>query len=130
MNVPSRRQLANYGMQQLLLNKPAKLVAKQLAAILIITKRSKEADLLAADIAWSLEKHGLLAQTKITTAKPLSDTLRRLIIRALKQKTQVDQVVLDEQLSEEVVGGIRLETAAHSWDKTIAKELKGLREVS
>lgn len=128
MNAPSRRQLADYAVAQLLSKKPIIQVARQLAAVLVVNKSHKEADLLAADIAGELERSGLLAYTKVTTATPLSDHLRRLITSQLKQKTKVSQVLLDEQLDEAILGGVHLETATRSWDKTVKRKLKNLQE--
>jgi F0F1-type ATP synthase delta subunit len=124
----SRRRLARYGADELLAGKSPRQVAKQLAAVMVLTKREKQIDLLAADIAWELESRGKFATAMVTTASPLSDRLRREIISFIKKAAKVDDAILQEQVDRTVLGGVRIETEAHSWDKTARKRLMDIRE--
>ncbi len=124
----SRRRLAQYATKQLLAGQSARKVAKQLAAILIESKKSKDAGLLAKDIAWELECRGKLAQAQVTSAVGLSDLLRKELLSFVKQAAKVDQVNLQERVDKSVIGGVYIETAAHAWNKTIAKQLTDIRE--
>lgn len=128
MTSPSRRRLARYAASQLIAKQPVSTVARELGAILIASKRQKEADLLVSDIAWELENRGLAANTKLTSAFPLPKSLRTEIQNYVKKAAKVDSVVLDEQIDKNVLGGVRIETSHHAWDKTVARALSDIRK--
>lgn len=125
----SRRQLARYAADQLLDNQPARKVMAELAAVLVQSRRAGQAELLASDIAWELEHRGKLATAQVTSAYKLSDGLRKQIDAYVKKAAHVDEVIIDENIDESVIGGLRIETAAHSWDKTIKRQLTDIQEV-
>lgn len=125
----SRRQLAVYAADQLLANKRVSGIAKELAAVLVNSRRSNQAELLAQDIAWELEHRGEVANAMVTSAHELSEELRKQISNFVKQSAKVNQVIINENLDESVIGGVRIETAAHSWDKTLSRKLTEVREV-
>ncbi len=124
----SRRALARYAADQLVENKGTKDLARKLAAVLIASKRRNQADLLVSDIAWELEARGKTAAATVVSASALTDDLRRQIKEFIKKAAKVETTNLDERIDESVIGGVRIETAAHSWDKTIANQLNSLRE--
>lgn len=125
----SRRQLAVYAADQLLASKRVANIAKELAAVLVNSRRANQAELLAQDIAWELEHRGEVANAIITTAHELSEQLRKQIGSFVKQSAKVNQVIINENLDKSVIGGVRIETAAHSWDKTLSRKLTEVREV-
>jgi F0F1-type ATP synthase delta subunit len=124
----SRRKLAVYATDQLLAGVPLKKIAKNLAATLIESKRPQDAELLARDIALELELRGKLAQVDVTTATKINESLRKELARFVKKAAKVESVNLNENIDESVIGGIRLETTIHSWDKTISRKLTDIRE--
>ncbi len=124
----SRRSLARYGADQLLRGTAARIVAKHLAAALIDGQRQKEAQLLLADINYELQSRGRLAAATVTTAGQLSASLRSEIVSLVKKIAQVQQVILSEQVDKSIIGGVRIETAERSWDKTVIGQLNKLRE--
>jgi F0F1-type ATP synthase delta subunit len=124
----SRRQLAEYASDQILAGQPIEKISARLAAVLCETKRTKEAELLARDIAYELETRGKVANANITSASNISDELRDQIIKFIKETAKVDKVTLDENVDKSVLGGVRIETAVHAWDKTISKKLADIRE--
>lgn len=119
----SRRSLAKYGVERLLAGDPVNSLAKALASSLASGGKKKDIELLISDIFEILERRGLLASATITSAKPLSPktlgSLKSQIVKAAKVKT----VVIEEVVDEAVIGGFRVETSTHSWDKTIARKL-------
>jgi len=129
MAVLSRRQLAAYAANELLANKRVGSVAKELAAVLVNSRRANQAELLAQDIAWELERRGTAANASVTAAHELSDQLRKQIAAFVKKSAKVDQVIIDEVIDKSVIGGVRIDTAAHSWDKTLSRKLTDIREV-
>src|SRR5665213_2305439 len=98
MTSPSRRRLARYGASQLIAKRPIAEVAKELSSVLIASKRQNQADLLVSDIGLELERRGQTANTRVTTAFPLSASLRNEIKSFVKQAAKVDSVILDEQI--------------------------------
>jgi F0F1-type ATP synthase delta subunit len=125
----SRRQLAVYAADQLLDNaRPAK-IARELAAILIISRRANQAGLLADDIGWELERRGRTANATIVSAHTLSEQLRKDITAHVKKAAGVKEVIINQTVDPSVLGGVRIETAAHSWDKTLSRILTEIKEV-
>jgi F0F1-type ATP synthase delta subunit len=125
----SRRALAAYAADQLLAGAKFSKISKELAAVLVTSRRTNQAELLAQDIAWELESRGLVASASVTSAHTLSEQLKRQISAFVRQAAKVDEVVIDENIDESVIGGVRIDTAAHSWDKTLRSKLNQIREV-
>lgn len=129
MNKLSRRSLAIYATDQLLANKHLGTMAKELAAVLVASRRQNQAELLADDIAWELEHRGKVANAQVTSAHALSQQLHKQIVAHIKKAAGVDQVIIEETIDKSVIGGVRIDTAAHSWDKTLRRALTDIREV-
>jgi F0F1-type ATP synthase delta subunit len=123
----SRRRLAQYAVDQLLAGASADKISKHLAAALKANKKTKEADLLMADISQDLEARGLLAQATVTTATPLPNSLREKLIAQIEKAAGVKEVELAEQIDKKVLGGFRIETANHAWDKTVSRKLHDIK---
>ncbi len=130
MNKVSRRSLARYGANQLLRGVPARVVAKHLAAALIDSQHQKEAELLLADISYEPQSRGHLTAATVTTASQLSESLRAEIASLVKKSSKVKQVILTEQIDKKIIGGVRIETAERTWDKTVIGQLNKLREMA
>jgi F0F1-type ATP synthase delta subunit len=128
MNPISRRRLAKFATDELLAGKSSGKVAKELAAVLLESKKTKDAELLVQDIALELERRGKLAEASVISATKLNDEIRRELTKFIKQAVGVDQVNLHERVDESVIGGARIETATHTWDQTITKQLTDIRE--
>ena len=124
----SRRALAIYAADQLLANKKPSSFAKELASVLVASRRQNQSEQLADDIAWELESRGRIANAQVTSARALSDALRRQITAHIKAAAKVSEVILNETIDETVIGGVKIDTAAHSWDKTLRRKLIQIRE--
>ena len=124
----SRRSLARYAADQLLGGSSAKSVARHLAAALITSHSQKAASLLLDDINYELQSRGHLASATVTSAYPLSTSLKKEVTSLVKKLAQVRQVVLAEQIDKTVIGGVRIQTAEGTWDKTVTAELSRLKE--
>jgi F0F1-type ATP synthase delta subunit len=124
----SRRQLAQYAADELMAGVSTEKIARQLAAVLANSKRAHESELLARDIAWELERRGKIASANITSVTPLSESLRNNLAIFIKDAAKVDEVNLQETIDKSVLGGVKIETAIHSWDKTVATKLRNIRE--
>lgn len=119
----SRRQLADYVIDHLIAKKSADQLSQSIAAALIASKSKKDTELLMDDISRELENRGLLAQARVTTATPLNDRLRQQLRAQIQKIANVKKVILKEEIDKAIIGGLRVETANHSWDKTITRQL-------
>ncbi|HLA49107.1 MAG TPA: F0F1 ATP synthase subunit delta [Candidatus Saccharimonadales bacterium] len=124
----SRRSLARYAADQLLGGSSAKSVARHLAAALISSRSQKDGPLLLDDINYELQNRGYLASVTVTSARPLSASSKNQIASLVKKLAQVRQVILAEQIDKAVIGGVRIQTADRTWDKTVSTELNKLKE--
>jgi F-type H+-transporting ATPase subunit delta len=128
MNKLSRRQLAAYAADQLQAGQKAGPLAKELAAVLVASRRQSQARQLTDDIAWELERRGKLANAEVTSARQLSEAIRKQIVVHVKKAAKVETVVVSQTIDRSVIGGLRIDTAAHSWDKTVRRKLTDIRE--
>jgi len=125
----SRRQLASYAADQLLDKARPSKIAQELAAILIISRRQNQAELLAEDIGWELERRGQVANAQVISAHAIGEQLRKDIVAHIKKAADVKQVIINETVDPTVLGGVRIDTPAHSWDQTLRRKLTEIKEV-
>ncbi len=122
----SRRALALHVATHLVHGKPQKEIARQLAAYLIWTRRTKELSLIVRDIQFYLAEHGHIAGT-VTSAHELSASTLKEIQAFAKSKTGAKNVSLDTEIDESLIGGIKLEVPGYELDSTIARQLNALK---
>lgn len=118
----SRRKLAAYAAEQLVSGKKAGAVIKEVAAFLIDTKRTREAELLVRDIEAALAERGVVI-ADITSAFPLSDAVRADV----KKLIGSGELVLREIVDPSVLGGIRLATPGKRLDATLKRKIQALK---
>lgn len=126
----SRRQLAQYAVDEMLAKRSTTDLSAHLAASLVASDRQKDIELLLSDIDQVLEERGLLATAHLTSAYALTEKLKTELISQLKKVTNTKQVVVFEEVDKAVIGGIKVETAARSWDRTIRRTLNRIKEIS
>jgi F0F1-type ATP synthase delta subunit len=122
----SRRSLALYVAARLEKGTSQKEIARQLAAYLATTHRTKELSLIVRDIQFYLAEKGHIAGT-VTSAHELSATTLALIEAFAKEKTGAEDVSLERLIDESVLGGIKLEIPGYELDTTIARQLTLLK---
>lgn len=119
----TRRQIAQYAADELLRGNN---VIPQLAAYLVETRRTKEADLLVWDIEKVLEKRGtLVAQT--TSARVLDDAEYDEISELLKERYDAQRVVLRKEIDEQLLGGVVVRTATDEFDGSLKRSINRLK---
>lgn len=119
----SRRKLASYVVDRFESGAPLATLLKEVAAYLVDSKRTREADLLVRTIEDVFAERGLVV-ARVTTAHPLTDALRREISKLVGG----DKVHLDEIVDSTVIGGVRIDTSGKSLDATIERKLLALRQ--
>lgn len=117
----SRRKIAQYAAEQIR-NGKAQKALREIAALLIETKRTREAELLVRDIESALEERGVVV-ADATSAYPLSDSMKAGIAKLVSSK----QLVLRETVDPEVLGGIRLTTPSRRLDATLRRKIQSLK---
>jgi len=122
----SRRALALHVATHLVNGKPQKEIARQLAAYLIWTRRTKELSLIVRDVQFYLAEHGHIAGT-VTSARELSASALKEIQSFTKDKTGAKNISLDTAIDESLIGGIKLEIPGYELDSTIARQLNVLK---
>lgn len=123
----SRRAIASYAADELLAGESVRSLSRRLAAVLVANKGLNELDLLVDDIVQILEERGKLAKAVVTSAKPLTPQLRQKLTQQIRTAAKVDKVFLAEEIDESLIGGVRVETANHSWDKSLARQLSMIK---
>lgn len=122
----SRRQLATYGARALAQGENKKKLLNELAAYLVENHRQDELDLLVSDIETELLRFGI-AVADVTTARPLSETMRKSLTKTLQDQLDVTQVYLRERVDPMTIGGIKITVGGTSFDTTITHALHQLR---
>lgn len=123
----SRRLLARYVVDQLLAGQAVKKISTRLAAVLIDSKMTGQTDLVIDDINEELESRGLSARAVVTSAHALSADLKGRIAGQIQKAAGVNSVTIIENVEPAVIGGVRIETARHTWDKTVARQLQDIK---
>lgn len=124
----SRRQLADYAVNEIVAKHPVADLSAHLAAALVNNGWQKEVELLLLDIDQELEERGLLARVRLISTYVLSEKLKTELASKLKKMAGVKEVILLEEIDKTVIGGIKIETATRSWDRTIIRTLTQLKE--
>lgn len=126
----SRRVLARVVATKLL-SEPARRNhwLQALAAFLLEHKMVDDADLVLNDIA-----HEIFAQSgellvDVTSARPLTDAVRKELAHYLKQATDARQVVLTEHTDKSLIGGFTARTPDQELDTSIRTQLQQLATI-
>jgi F-type H+-transporting ATPase subunit delta len=100
-----------------------------LAAYLIETRRADEIDLIVNDIARELfEQRGELV-VDVTSARPLTDPVRKELKSLLKEVTDAKEVLLSESVDSSLIGGLIARTPDAQLDASVRTKLKQLATI-
>lgn len=122
----SRRVLTDRIADQLHTGTDKDQVLNQLAAYIIIHKLTKQTDYIVSDIVAKLAERGTVLAT-ITTAREMTDELRRTVSARVRELSGASQVELSEVIDERILGGIIIDTPTQRLDESVARQLKRLR---
>ncbi|MFZ2494154.1 MAG: F0F1 ATP synthase subunit delta [Candidatus Saccharimonadales bacterium] len=122
----SRRVLARSIASKLIDGADAQVLIPQLAAYIVDQKLVNHVEEIIQDIAYEISRRGVLDIT-VTTARPLTDDLRRLVKEFVSQQQQVDTIEFTETVDESIVGGIVIETPDKRFDASVASRIKQLK---
>jgi len=122
----SRRNIAEYAAQRLIEGDGS--IVNQLAAYLVETGKTSQADLLVRDIEFYLARAGhLLAQ--IGSVHSLSAETKKAVIALLKKQTGARHVDIAEYHDDALVAGIKIDIPGQQLDTSVARALAPLTTV-
>lgn len=122
----SRRLLAQYVTQQLLKGSSSKTVVKQLAAYLVESRRTHEADLIIRDVTHAMAEHGTVVGS-VHSAHRLSSETHEAIAELVKETMHAKTVQLNHAIDPELIGGYKVSLPGYELDQTIRHQLTALK---
>lgn len=117
----TRRKIATYVADKLIAGESVKVAIKSAAAYLVDTGRTREQELLLRDIESILAEKGFVV-ADVTTAFPLTDTIRKEIQSIVGGSAQLREIV-----DPTVLGGVKIDLPGKQYDGTIRRKLTALR---
>ncbi len=102
---------------------------KALAAYMVQHKMTDDCDLLVKDIIREIFAQSGQLLVTATTARPLTDALRKDLSHTLRQVTGAQHVVLDEHVDPSIVGGFVARTPDAELDASIRTTLQQLATI-
>lgn len=118
----SRRKIAEHVAAVVAEGKPIDGVLQQVAAYLVETRRTREAQLVVRTIEDTLAAKGIVVAT-VTTARPLDAAMRESIEAMLGAPT----IHMREVVDEAIIGGVLVEAPGKKFDASIQRKLLALR---
>lgn len=119
----SRRKLADYAATRIERGDALEVVVQEVAAYLVETRRTREADLVARSIEDDLAARGIVV-AHVTSARPLDSHTKGTIQRLLHAST----VHLTEEVDVSLIGGMRIEAPGKRLDATLTRTLTALSQ--
>ncbi|MCB9819707.1 F0F1 ATP synthase subunit delta [Candidatus Nomurabacteria bacterium] len=119
----SRRKIAKYAAAEIAAGNIEAL--DEVAAHLIDTQRSKEAELVARDIEAALAESGEVIAT-VTTARKLTGESRSAVKSYVIRVTGANKVIIRETVDPSVIGGVKIALPGRLLDTTVAAKLEKL----
>ncbi len=129
MSAYSRTALANFVASHM--DRSPKKVAKQVAAYLVESGHTSDLSSLERDVLTILDEQKGIVELTVTTAHSLTAAEKKQVEKLVKSIHEgVKKIVINEQIDEDVIGGIRLEFPHQSLDLTVKNKLNQLRSLT
>lgn len=128
-NKISRRLVVNSLVDMLESGRPAKEVAETLAAYLIDTRQTRNAELFLRDIGLATENRFGLTMAYVTSARELTPKTRKAVETLVKTARGAKEVEMIEAIDKNLVGGIIIKTADAELDGSVRTKLRKLRSI-
>lgn len=123
----TRRQLAEYAAERLIAGDDA--VVEHIAAYLVQTRRTREAQLVARDIEAALTRRGVVV-AHVAAARRMEPTTQAAVSDLLKRSFNAKELHIDGTTHPELLSGIRISAADVEFDSTaqhVLNQLKALK---
>lgn len=123
----SRRQLAKVIVAKMNDKASSATLPQSVAAFLVLHDMADQLDLLIKDIAKELHHAYKILEVEVTSAKPLTDNIRRELRSVLTNQTEATRVNLHERIDESLLGGLVAKTSEMELDLSIRSKLNKLK---
>jgi F0F1-type ATP synthase delta subunit len=97
-----------------------------LAAYIVTHNMIEQVDALVNDIAVEIFRQKGILDVSVVSARPLTDTIRSVLVAELQQQTNAQQVVLHESTDASLLGGLVARTPEGELDISVRTKLKQL----
>lgn len=118
----SRRKITEYAASQIISGADVGTITSQLAAFLIDSRRTGEADLIIRDIEYQLAERGLVLAS-VVSAYALSKATAQAITKMVKNTAHAKTVELQQFIDPSVLGGVRIDIPGRQLDGTVSRRL-------
>jgi len=122
----SRRVLAEYVAGVIVEGGDLSLATQQLAAHLVVTRRTKELDMIMRDVSFILADKGIVSGTVIS-AYELAQETKKAIQSYVADVSKAKSISLSYQLDQAVIGGYKVSLPGSQIDRTISHQLTQLK---
>lgn len=103
---------------------------RALAAYLVDSNRAAEAELVMNDIAHELlEQNGTLL-VDVTSARPLTDVVRKELTAYMQEATGAREVQFAEHVEPQLIGGFIARTPGQQLDTSVHSQLRQLTNIA
>jgi F-type H+-transporting ATPase subunit delta len=123
----SRRKLAELIADRILAGENHQELLRAVAAYLVTHKQTKQAELLAADVALILAQRKEHVVASVTSARPLSEALQVQIKQYVASATGVQDVELASSVDPSILGGVIIKTPDAIRDTSVRSQLNALQ---
>jgi F-type H+-transporting ATPase subunit delta len=98
--------------------------------ISLLIRKGRELNLpeIANAFVEQYKTYNNIYSVKLTTAHPISDTLKQEIVDKVKSQTEMQNIALTTETNEELIGGFVLEVGGTLVDASIAYDLNTIRK--
>lgn len=125
-----RHEIAEVITKRMLENVSAQQLANEIAGYLISQHRSAELNSLMRDILQIRADYGIIELTA-TSAHSLDEKSRRLIEADIREQfPSVKQIIINEEVDDDVLGGIRISLANQQFDASIRTKLNHFKQLT
>ena len=130
MSKPPRHRIAEVVARRSLESVSARHLSQEIAAYLLDVGRSAELESLLRDILQYRADHGIV-EAVATSAHPLNDAVSKDIKAQIGELYPgAKRIIIDEQLDESVVAGIRIELANQQFDASVRTKLDHFKQLT
>jgi len=122
----SRRVLAEHVADVIVSGGDLSLTTQQLAAHLVVTRRTKELDMIMRDVSFILSDKGIVSGS-VLSAHELTESTKQAIQEYVADVSKAKSVTLSYQLDPAVIGGYKVSLPGLQIDRTISHQLTQLK---
>ncbi|GGB07150.1 ATP synthase F1 subunit delta [Puia dinghuensis] len=108
----------------------AKISSLTRAFITLLLNKEREGNLpeIAVAFVQQYKDYKGISVVKLTTAVPVSDDIKQALLQKLRTERQLQQIELDTDVRQELIGGFILEIGDQRIDTSVAFELNNIRK--